>query len=148
MGGLGSGIKGPFGDVGANANYLSHLANSVISSNLVTRFTDDVVISRNRDTDATAYPNFPTASNKISSSPSPLASSLREIEIPSIHRTIISHDVKRWLHPVSLAVACPPNLHFLILPVNDYLSLHQRPQKSFFTFTRWSSNRNSICPAQ
>ena len=47
------------GDVGVNANYLSHPSNSVISSGLAIRFTDDVVISRNRATDAPVHPNFP-----------------------------------------------------------------------------------------
>jgi hypothetical protein len=50
-----------FGDVGVNANYLSHTSNSVISSSLAIRFTDDVVIPRNRATDAPVYPNFRTA---------------------------------------------------------------------------------------
>ena len=46
------------GDVGVNANYLSQPSNYVISSGLTIRFTDAVVISRNRATDATVYPNF------------------------------------------------------------------------------------------
>ena len=46
------------GDVGVNANYLSHPSNSVISSGLAIRFTDAVVISKNRATDAPVYPNF------------------------------------------------------------------------------------------
>ncbi len=52
-------IKGR--DVGANGNYLSHLLNPVISSCLAIRFTQDVVIPRNRATEAPVYPNFLTA---------------------------------------------------------------------------------------
>jgi hypothetical protein len=48
------------GDVGVNANYLSHPSNSVISSGLAVRFTDAVVISGNRATDTPVYPNFRT----------------------------------------------------------------------------------------
>ena len=40
------------GDVGVNTNYLSQAPNSVISSSLAIRFTEDVVIPRNRATDA------------------------------------------------------------------------------------------------
>ena len=50
------------GDVGVNANYLSHPSNSVISSGLAIRFTDAVIICRNRATDAPVYPNFCTFS--------------------------------------------------------------------------------------
>jgi hypothetical protein len=38
-------------DVGVKTNYLSHAANSVISSSLAIRFTEDVVIPKNRATD-------------------------------------------------------------------------------------------------
>jgi hypothetical protein len=48
-------------NVGVNANYLSHASNSVISSSLAIRFTEDVVIPRNRATDTPVYPNFRTA---------------------------------------------------------------------------------------
>jgi hypothetical protein len=53
-------VKKREGDVGVNANYLSHASNSVISSSLAIRFTDDVVNPRNRATDAPAHPNFRT----------------------------------------------------------------------------------------
>ena len=53
--------SGRKGDVGVNANYLYHGSNSVISSSLAIRFTDEVVIPRNRATDAPVYPNFRTA---------------------------------------------------------------------------------------
>ena len=49
------------GNVGVNGNYLSHVSNSVISFSLAIRFTEDVVIPRNRATDAPVYPNFRTA---------------------------------------------------------------------------------------
>jgi anaerobic ribonucleoside-triphosphate reductase len=49
-------------DVGVNGNYLSHPSHSVTSSGLPIRFTDAVVISGNRATDAPVYPNFRTVS--------------------------------------------------------------------------------------
>jgi len=54
-------LKNGQGDVGVNANYLSHASTSVISSILAIRFTDDVVIPRKRAADAPVYPNFRTA---------------------------------------------------------------------------------------
>jgi hypothetical protein len=57
-----SGLIEEFGDVGVNANDLSHASNSVISSSLAIRFIDDVVIPRNRATDAAVYSNFRTVS--------------------------------------------------------------------------------------
>jgi len=50
------------GDVGVNGNYLSRSPNSVTSSGLAIRFTDEVVISRNLATDAPMHPNFRTNS--------------------------------------------------------------------------------------
>ena len=44
------------GDVGVNANYLSHASNSVISSSLAIRFTDGVVIPGNRAADILCIP--------------------------------------------------------------------------------------------
>ena len=52
---------GDKGDVGVNANHLSQSLTSLISSSLAIRFTEDVVIPKNRATDAHVYPNFLTA---------------------------------------------------------------------------------------
>jgi integrase len=46
------------GEVGVNANYLSHPSNCFISSGLVIQFIDAVVISRNRAPYASVSPNF------------------------------------------------------------------------------------------
>jgi len=64
-------LKGNKGDVGREIRgtlvqreitcYLSHASNSIISSSLPIRFTDDVVIPRNLATDAPVYPNFRNA---------------------------------------------------------------------------------------
>jgi len=58
------------GDVGVNANYLSHASNSVISFSLAIRFTEDVVIHRNRAADASCIPTSAPPPEKIPSFPS------------------------------------------------------------------------------
>ena len=58
------------GDVGVNANYLSHASNSLISSSLAIRFTDDVVIPRNRDAEAPCIQTSASPPDIIFSSPS------------------------------------------------------------------------------
>src|SRR3989304_3512041 len=63
------------GDVGVNANDLSHAFNSAISSSPAIRFTEDVVIPRNR---ATARPCIPISApppDQVPSSPAPPAAS-------------------------------------------------------------------------
>jgi hypothetical protein len=52
------GISTVLGDVGVNTNYFFYPSTSVISSGLAIRFTDAVVISRNRPTDPPVHPNF------------------------------------------------------------------------------------------
>jgi hypothetical protein len=59
------------GDVGVNANYLSHASNSVISFSLAARFTEDVFMPQNRATDAPCIPTSAPPPDIIFSSPSP-----------------------------------------------------------------------------
>ena len=59
------------GDVGVNANYLSHASNSVISFSLAARFTKDVFMPQNRATDAPCIPTSAPPPDIIFSSPSP-----------------------------------------------------------------------------
>ena len=118
------------GGVGINTNYLSHPSNSIISSGLAIRFTEDVVILRNRATDAPVHPNFRPVSLVLVwpqftphlIKPCSLHRGCRDV---SKYLPLTFDNVRSLLHGVRGLLLSLPHVKFY---VSFYFSLPQRTQ--------------------
>ena len=106
------------GDVGVNANYFSHASNSVISFSLAIRFTDDVVIPRNRDADAPCIPTSASPPDIIFSSPSPPGPAGHPVSLVSAFPLTYNFP---YLLPCIISL-CPNQQEMLPIPSSSKLS--------------------------